>query len=105
MTDEQKIEMVAALSDETDEDVISAFLAMAGKAIYRYGDPYRTMTEEEFLALYPDVQVDAAAYKLNKRGWDYEGRHVENGVTREFESGDLPPSILSRITRIASGVK
>ena len=105
MTAEEKIEMVAALSDETDEDVISAFLAMAGKAIYRYGDPYRTMTEEEVLALYPDVQVDAAAYKLNKRGWDYEDRHVENGVTREFESGDLPPSILSRITRIASGVK
>ena len=101
MTEEQKIEMVAALSDETDEDVISAFLAMAGKAIYRYGDPFRTMTEEAFLALYPDVQVDAAAYKLNKRGWDYQSVYSENGVRREYESGDLPASILNRITPIA----
>ena len=101
MTDEEKIEMVAALSDETDEDVISAFLAMAGKAIYRYGDPFRTMTEEAFLALYPDVQVDAAAYKLNKRGWDYQTGYSENGVRREYEAGDLPASILTRITPIA----
>lgn len=101
MTDEEKIEMVAVLSDETDEDVISAFLAMAGKAIYRYGDPFRTMTEEAFLAMYPDVQVDAAAYKLNKRGWDYQTGYSENGVRREYEAGDLPASILNRITPIA----
>ena len=105
MTLDDKITMVQALSDETDEEVISAFLSMAGSALCRYADPYHTMTEEALLELYPDVQVDIAAYKLGKRGWDYENRHVENGVTREYEVGDVPPSILARVTRIASGVK
>jgi len=101
----EMIAMVKALSDETDDSVVSAFLTFVGKALYRYGDPYHTMTEDAFLALYPDVVVDAAAYKLNKRGWDYEKRHVENGITREFETGDLPASILNRITPICGVVK
>ena len=105
MTLEEKIAMVKALSDETDDGVISAFLTMAGKELYRYGDPYHTMTEAEFLELYPDVQVDCAAYKLNKRGWDYETSHSENGVTRVYETGALPISILRRITPICGGVK
>ena len=87
MTLDEKIAMVKALSDETEEEVVSAFLTLAGKVMYRY------------------VQVDLAAYKLNKRGWDYETRHVENGVTREFEAGDVPPSIRNRITPICSPVK
>ena len=61
----EMISMVKAMTDETDEAVISAFLSFAGKAIYRYGDPFGTMTEEEFLNKYPDVVVDAAAYKID----------------------------------------
>ena len=98
---EQMIDMVMSMTDEKDEDVISAFLSFAGKALYRYGDPYKTMAEADFLAMYPDVVVDAAAYKLNKRGWDYQVTYTENGVRREYEAGDLPASILNRITPIA----
>ena len=97
----EMIEMVAALSNETDEDVISKFLSFAGKMIHRYGDPFGTMEESAFLAKYPDVVVDAAAYLLNKRGWDYQTAHSENGISRSFETGSLPNSILNRITPIA----
>ena len=104
MTLEDKVAMVRALSDETDDEVISAFLTFAGKELYRIGDPYETMTEEEFVAKYEDVQIDVAAYKLNKRGWDYAKIYTENGVRREYESGDLPPSLLNRITPICGAV-
>lgn len=104
MTTEEKIAMVKALSDETDDNVISAFLSMAGSKIHSYGDPYRTMTEEAFVELHPDIQVDAAAYMLNKRGWDYQVTYTENGVRREYESGDLPGSILNRIVQICKAV-
>lgn len=104
MTQEEQIAMVKRLSEETEDAVISAFLTFAGKELYRIGDPYQTMTEENFLAKYPDVVVDAAAYKLNKRGWDYAKIYTENGVRREYESGDLPPSILNRITPICGAV-
>ena len=97
----EMIEMVAALSNETDEDVISKFLSFAGKMIHRYGDPFGTMEESAFLAKYPDVVVDAAAYLLNKRGWDFQVAYTENGVRREYETGDIPASILARVTPIA----
>ncbi|MBO6092495.1 MAG: DNA-packaging protein [Oscillospiraceae bacterium] len=101
METSEMIEMVKAMTDETDENVISAFLSFAGHALYRYGDPFRTMEEVDFLAKYPDVVVDTAAYKLNKRGWDYQVTYTENGVRREYEDGDIPASILNRITPIA----
>lgn len=104
MTEELKIAMVKALSDETNDEVISAFLTMAGQKIYSYGDPYHTMTEEAYIALHEDAQIDAAAYMLNKRGWDYQITYTENGVRREYESGDLPASILRRIPPICAGV-
>lgn len=101
METSEMIAMVKAMTDETDDTVISAFLAFAGEAIYRYGDPFQTMDKEAYLAMYPDIVVDAAAYKINKRGWDYQVTYTENGVRREYESGDLPISILNRITPIA----
>lgn len=104
MTLGEKIAVVKALSDETDNEIIAAFLYFAGKAIWRYGDPFQTMEEEEYVEAHSDVQIDYAAYKLNKRGWDYETSHSENGVSRVFEAGDMPPSIMKRITPIASVV-
>lgn len=101
METSEMIVMVKALTDESDDTVISAFLSLAGKKICRYGDPFQTMSEEDFLAKYPDVVVDAAAYMLNKRGWDYQVGYTENGVRRDYEAGDLPASILNRITPIA----
>lgn len=93
--------MVKAMTDETDEAVISAFLSFAAKSLYRYWDPFGQSSEEEFQRRFPDVVVDAAAYKLNKRGWDYQITYTENGVRREYEDGDIPASILNRITPLA----
>lgn len=101
----EMIAMVKAMSDETDDAVVSAFLTFAGHAVYRYGDPFRTMEEEDFLAMYQDVVVDVAAYKLNKRGWDYQVTYTENGVRREYETGDLPASVMKRVTPICGTVK
>ena len=104
MTLYDKITRVKALSDETDDEKIFAFLTHAGQELYHIGDPFHTMTEEQFIERYEDVQIDAAAYKLNKRGWDYAKIYTENGVRREYESGDLPSSILNRITPICGAV-
>lgn len=101
MTTEQQIAMVKALSDETDDNVISAFLSMAESVLYNYIDPFHTLEMQVAVEPYPDVVVSAAAYMLNKRGWDYQVTYTENGVRREYESGDLPASILNRITPIA----
>lgn len=105
MTNAEKIVLVEAMTDETDEDVISAFLSMAGDAIYHYVDPFKTADKESVLTEYGAVQAKAAAYFLNKRGADGQIGHSENGISRSYESGDLPASLLREITPICGVAK
>ena len=105
MTDEEKVAMVKAMTDETDGEVVSAFLSLAGESIYRYADPYGVNEKETILERYGGVQVRAAAYLLNKRGAEGQSSHSENGISRGYESGDLPVSLLKEITPYCSGVR
>lgn len=98
MTNSEKMVLVEALTDESDEDVVSAFLSMAGDAIYHYVDPFEMADKTSVLERYGSVQVRAAAYFLNKRGADGEQSHSENGISRVYESGDLPASLLQELT-------
>lgn len=98
MTDEEKVAMVKAMTDETDGEVVSAFLSLAGESVYRHADPYGVSDRETMLERYAGVQVRAAAYLLNKRGADGQTSHSENGISRGYESGDLPDSLLREIT-------
>lgn len=101
MTDETKIALVKAMTDETDADTISAFLSLAGDAVYHAACPYGNADKEEVLSNYGGVQCRAAAYYLNKRGADGERTHNENGINRGYENADLPDSLLREITPIA----
>lgn len=47
------------------------------------------------------TQVEIAAYMLNKRGAEGETAHSENGVSRSYEDGDIPATLLRRITPMA----
>lgn len=104
MTDAEKIVMVKSLTDETDEGVISAFLSFAGDTICRYVDPHHKREREDILQVNGAAQVKAAAYYLGKRGWDFQIAHSENGVSRTYEDGDLPNSILRELISIAGVV-
>ena len=101
MTNTDKIIMVKAMTDESDDSVISAFLAMAAEAICHYADPHKTRSQDEVIANYGGPQCRIAANWLNKRGADGQLAHDENGIMRTYESGDIPVSILREITPIA----
>lgn len=98
MSDADKIVMVKAMSDEKDDAVISAFLHGAGEAIYNIVDPFRTANKDDVLVEFGFAHAKLAAYYLNKRGWDFETSHSENGVGRVYETGDIPASILKELT-------
>lgn len=98
MTDIEKIILVEAMTEETNADVISAFLALAGDAIYHVVDPYKTVDKATVLEEYGAVQARAAAYYLNKRGAEGQTSMGENGISRNYEKADLPPSLLREIT-------
>lgn len=105
MTDTEKIVMVKAMSDETDESIISAFLSMAGDAIINYVDPFHTSVKMDVIEQYASVQVKLAAYYINKRGWDFQSSHTENGVSRIYETGGIPSSMLKELTPKVGAVR
>lgn len=96
MLETEKIEMVKAMTGETSDGVVSAYLKIAGNKICRKAypfDPAVTEVPEQYSLL----QVEIAVYLLNKRGADGESAHSENGISRTYENGDVPPSMLRQI--------
>lgn len=100
MTDTEKLTMLKSMTGETDNDVLSTYLTLAKGVVISKAYPYGTGTEE-VPAPYHTVQVEIAAYLLNKRGAEGETAHSENGVSRSYENGDIPSSLLRRITPMA----
>lgn len=96
MFDAEKIVMAQALSGEADEGTVSAYLALAGSRICRKAFPFDPEATQ-VPARYGHLQVEIAVYLLNKRGAEGESAHSENGVSRSYESGDIPASMLRDI--------
>lgn len=99
MTDEEKLTMLKSMTEETDNDVLSTYLTLARGVVLSRAYPY---TEEDKVPTkYDTVHVEIAAYMLNKRGAEGETAHSENGVSRSYEDGDIPPTLLRRILPMA----
>lgn len=99
MTDEEKLTMLKSMTEETDDDVLSTYLTLAKGVVLSRAYPY---TEEDTVpSKYDTVHVEIAAYMLNKRGAEGETAHSENGVSRSYEDGDIPPTLLRRILPMA----
>lgn len=100
MTDETKLTMLESMTGEDNREVLSTYLTLAKGVVLSKAFPYGTGTEE-VPAPYHTTQVEIAAYMLNKRGAEGETVHLENGVSRHYEDGDIPPTLLRRITPMA----
>lgn len=99
MTDEEKLTMLKSMTEETDDDMLSTYLTLAKGVVLSRAYPY---TEEDTVpSKYDTVHVEIAAYMLNKRGAEGETAHSENGVSRSYEDGDIPPTLLRRILPMA----
>lgn len=102
MTNDEKIIMVRAMGEwgtDTDwsDDVLLAYLKIAGRKIIDRAYPYDD-TIEEVPRRYEILQCEIAVYLLNKRGAEGEISHSENGISRSYEKADVPESMLSVIT-------
>lgn len=91
-----KITLLKNMTDETDLEILSAYLDLAESAIITEVFPFGTGCEE-MPEKYESVQVRIAAYYLNKRGAEGETVHLENSVSRHYERGDLPASLLCEL--------
>ena len=101
MTDTEKLTMLKAMTGEKDESVLSTYLSIAGNKILKRAYPFNST-----VTVVPDRygynQVETAAYLVNKRGAEGETAHSENGISRSYEDGDVPPTLLREIVPCAS---
>ena len=98
MTQVEKLQLLKAMVGESDtEEVLLAYLNIAGNKIINRAYPYGT-EETEVPSRYDFLQCEIAAYLLNKRGAEGQTGHSENGISRSYESADVPESMLGAIT-------
>lgn len=98
MSINEKLTMLECMTGETDDDVLLTYLNLAKEIVVSKAYPFRDKIEVP--AKYDGVHVEIAAYMINKRGAEGEISHSENGVSRTYEDGDIPPTLLRRIVPV-----
>lgn len=97
MTEEEKLITLRAMVGGSDDDeVLSVYLRLAGRKILARAYPYDTSVVK-VPARYGTLQCEIAAYLMNKRGAEGQTGHSENGISRTYENGDVPESMLKGI--------
>ena len=104
MTDAEKLTMLKAMTGEENESVLSTYLSIAGNKVLKRAYPFNS-TVTEVPDRYAYNQVEIAAYLVNKRGAEGETAHSENGISRSYEDGDVPPTLLREIGPCASLIR
>lgn len=98
--------MVGKPADDSDwsDSVLLAYLNIAGQAIINCAFPYgKNITDVP--DRYAILQCEIATYLLNKRGAEGQLSHSENGISRSYESGNIPRSMLKGIIPYCGVIK
>ena len=101
MSDTEKLIFLKAMIEGSDtpdwsEEVLLTYLSIAGQKIINRAYPYK----EEAMSVpkrYELLQCEIASYLLNKRGAEGETSHSENGISRSYESADVPESLIGQV--------
>lgn len=101
MTEAEKLTMLRVMVGQADEgewvdDTLLSYLKIAGNKILNRAYPYDD-TVKEVPSRYGYLQCEIAAYLLNKRGAEGQLSHGENGISRTYESADVPESMLKEV--------
>ncbi len=98
MNEEQKLTILKSMIDGSDDDsVLSTYLSIAGEKVIRKAYPYKSDVTE-VPEKYSYLQIEIAAYLLNKRGAEGEISHSEGGISRSYSSADVPSAYMNQIT-------
>lgn len=99
MTEVEKLALCRAMVEQSadtegwSDEVLKAYLSIAGQKILSRAYPYDD-TVTEVPRRYGYLQCEIAVYLLNKRGAEGQTSHSENGISRSYESADVPESML-----------
>lgn len=104
MNAQEKLALLKVMygGDDSD-DVLNAYLTIAGQEIINRAYPYRK-GDEVVPSKYDMLQIEIAIYKLNKRGAEQETSHNENGINRTYENADTPKSMLDQVIPFTASI-
>lgn len=97
MTDNEKLNQLMELSGESDTAMLTVFLQQAAATIINRAYPFGT-GDEPVPEKYDELQVKLAHYYFLRQGAEGEIVHLENGISRHWEDGDAPATLLRQIT-------
>ena len=89
MTAIERFKLIAGITDDAQDGLISVLLSDAGDAVCDYIG--RDTVPERLVS----VQVQLAVIAYNKRGAEGESARSEGGISQSFEA--LPPDLLARL--------
>jgi hypothetical protein len=101
-----KLQTLKLLTGATDseDDLLLALLSLAEGKILERLYPY-DHSKETLPARYVGKQIEIAVYLYNKQGAEGQTAHSENGISRTYESADVPESMLRGIAPFVGGIK
>lgn len=81
---------------DTDDDLICELAQIAEDKVMERLYPF-DRTEKQLPDRYRSKVIEITVFLYNKRGAEGETAHSENGVSRTYDGGDVPPSLLQGI--------
>lgn len=96
MTDSAKLTQLQSLGDD-DTTRLTACLAFAKEKILAKRYPFGDGTED-FPEEYDQLHIQLTDYLYHRDGAVGEIVHLENGISRHWEDGDVPATIMRQIT-------
>lgn len=89
MTPLERFKLIAGITDDSQDGLITALLSDAGDSVCDY------IGRDEVPARLVSVQVQLAVMAYNKRGAEGESSRSEGGISQSFDG--LPPELLARL--------
>lgn len=92
---EMRVTIRAMVGEAVPDNVLSAYMKNAKSVIIERMYPYKAnATWEDVPEKHHMRMCDIACYMINKRGAEGETAHSESGVSRTYESAEVPASML-----------
>ena len=98
------LKVLLGVTDTSEDQLLLTFLSLAEEKILERLYPYDG-EKNELPQRYSGKQLEIAVYLYNKQGAEGQIVHSENGISRTYESADVPESMLRGMAPFVGGIK
>lgn len=98
-----KLKTLLGIVNQDEDDLLLLYIDLANDAVLKRLYPFGNLEEATVPPEYDSYVLRIAEYLYLRRGSEGETTHTENGVTRAYESGAIPNSMLKDIVPFVGG--